>query len=93
MTRELALPVLDELMDGDDCDCDHLVCGCRPTITMCGIYDPAVTFVRYAEICDDDCPACVQIWSTRGCGACGCRADWSCEPCVARYYGGGDDHG
>lgn len=76
----------DEVVDEDECeDDDHLVCGCRPQLTICGRYDPDMDAVTYLEHQPNDCAACWQVWQSTGCGSCGCCSSWSCEPCKRRY--------
>lgn len=68
-------------------DIEHLVCGCRPPITMCGVYLPDVTSVVYGDECGpNDCEDCFKVWRSRGCGACSCNSTGSCTPCWDRYH-------
>jgi hypothetical protein len=78
------LTTLDDLLD--DGDEDHLICGCRPALTMCGRYDPDVKLVLYKDLDPGCCKDCVKIWEGNGCGACGCSASNACGPCLRRYH-------
>lgn len=73
---------LEELLDNDD---NHLICGCRPHITMCGVYDPSSNVVIFKDKHPDDCEDCVKVWESTGCGVCGCNSNWACPPCLQRY--------
>lgn len=65
---------------------DHVACGCRPQIDMCGRYSPQVTGVEFPELSSDPrprqwCDQCLVVWNTYGCGNCGCRAVALCPLC------------
>lgn len=70
----------------EDTDEDHLVCGCRAHITMCGIYVPDSEEAEFLPDGAQVCPACEQVWDSIGCGICGCCSTWSCGPCQRRYF-------
>lgn len=74
---------LDELLHDE---VEHLVCGCRPTIHLCGSYDPDATTVYFKQTDDGDCPDCLKVWNTSGCGSCGCNLNWACVDCQIRYH-------
>lgn len=73
---------LDELLDDDT---EHLICGCRPHLTLCGCYDPSSDVVIFKDNGPDDCADCVKVWESTGCGVCGCCSSWACVPCQQRY--------
>lgn len=72
------------LEPGEDQD-EHLICGCRPQISLCGTYDPNAHGVVYGDPTDRDCPDCRKVWKAHGCGSCGCNHRVSCDKCWARY--------
>ena len=77
---------LSELLGRDE-EWDHLICGCRPTIMLCGMFDPGNTAVLYEKVSGlPDCEQCTQVWHSTGCGACSCSARQSCQPCRDRYF-------
>lgn len=75
---------LDELplLDDPDEDDTHLICGCLPALTHCGIYMPTITKVDLVALDERFCANCVAIWNTRGCGRCGCRPGALCRACI-----------
>lgn len=73
-----------EEMETDVDPDDHLICGCRPQLSLCGRYDPDNTSVVYSDD-EDTCVDCMKVWKSYGCGACGCNHRRSCERCWARY--------
>lgn len=68
-------------------DPDHLACGCRPHMCLCGSYIPEATQVFWVDEDDNICKPCLQVWNGAGCGACGCRKGNECRVCKqARPY-------
>ena len=70
---------------------DHVACGCRPHLSMCGTYRPHVKEIEFYadQPAEDDgepvsqwCQDCLVMWHTHGCGSCGCRATKLCWICV-----------
>lgn len=65
---------------------DHVACGCRPHMGMCGNYSPEVTSIEFPEFSADPrprqwCDQCLVVWNTSGCGNCGCREVKLCALC------------
>lgn len=76
-----------EEMETDIDPDDHLICGCRPQLSLCGRYDPnANGAIQYVEITDQWCKDCVKVWKSHGCGSCGCSYHSVCNTCWPRIY-------
>lgn len=69
---------------------DHVACGCRPPMGMCGVYKPEMTDIEFLETPQESppqeplrqwCDQCLVVWNTHGCGNCGCRAVALCALC------------
>lgn len=77
------IQTIEEIMGSHD---DHLICGCRLQMALCGMYFPNNNTLIYEDFTPNDCPGCVQVWLSNGCPICGCNSEFSCDPCVARYH-------
>lgn len=74
-----------EEMETDIDPDDHLVCGCRPQLSLCGTYHPGGNSIIYGEDRPHTCRDCAIVWKRHGCGACGCKRGRSCQQCWTRY--------
>lgn len=69
---------------------DHVACGCRPHITMCGAYNASVAAIVEAAVFPEDassreawCQPCLIVWMEYGCGNCVCGPYGLCHICQA----------
>lgn len=59
----------------------HLLCMCRPAIMFCGVYSPDGNAEKRDVDAAGVCADCRQVWSSSGCGVCGCRSGSICQAC------------
>ena len=66
-----------------DDDIPHLVCPCRPLMTLCGAYDDQ----PISDVAADgtECRECWRVLK-RGCPGCGCRLYHRCARCDGGRY-------
>lgn len=60
-------------------DVDHIFCGCRPYVMLCGKYDDGP--VTKEGIDGSECPECLRIWNGDNCPVCPCTKDRQCDSC------------
>lgn len=74
--------LLDKIFGGD-----HIACGCRPQLSLCGIYSPKVQGVVLTADSVQQAPRwchdCLVVWEQWGCGNCDCGSQQLCDICEA----------